>query len=45
MNMPMDYLTDESAELLGLRSNMEQVERTLRTLAEQWPTPTGRNVT
>ena len=37
MNMPMDYLTDESAELLGLRSNMDQVERTLRTLAEQWP--------
>lgn len=34
MNMPMDYLTDESEELVVLHENLVTVERTLCTIAD-----------
>lgn len=34
MNMQMDYLTEESEELVVLYKNLATVERTLRTIAD-----------
>lgn len=35
--MPMDYMTDESEELVALHENLATVERTLRTIANNLP--------
>ena len=37
MNMPMDYLNEESEELVALHENLVAIECMLRTIAEQWP--------